>query len=159
MGILEIQVRGSYIGKTFSLNLVDYIYVVGSHFCLFLGYCSPFWFRNPPFFSFFLLCWHFGQGRGQLRYACLLPEPEIHGWWKRNKVWNAWSRKVSCGKFFQSPNVEKCKPSIWFLWVPSQNNSLWNTLYDAVYKIIHALYISPTLWQSHEIEFIRIPCL
>lgn len=72
MGILEIQVRGSYLGKTFSLNLVDYIYVVGSHFCLLLGYRFPFWFRNPPFFSFFsalLILW---AGSGSVK-VCMSP--------------------------------------------------------------------------------------
>lgn len=80
MGILEIQVKGSYIGKTFSLNSVEYIYVVGSHFCILLGYRWPFGLgmaaRNPPF-----ACSTdtLGRVRDQLRYTC--PPPGTRNTW------------------------------------------------------------------------------
>lgn len=75
---------------------------------------------------------------GHLGYACLLVYLALgtHGRWKRNKVWKAWKQKAVCGKFLQSPNVEICKPSIWFLWMPTQNrSSLWKILYTCTWSM------------------------
>ena len=61
-----------------------------------------------------------------------------------------WSWKVVYRKFFQSPNVEKRKPSVQFSWTSSQNrSSLWNILYGAAYTIAYALYIFSYFCGNH----------
>lgn len=82
------------------------------------------------------------------------PESEAYEWWRRNKVWKAWSQKLLYGRLFQSSD-EKLSVVIPRQRKFSPARNIFSNAMDTIVKAPYFLFLFP--WNVCRIECIRIP--